>query len=87
MTGGGEQHLFLGAHILTFPLTASLLRVMVVCAANSSCIERGYKYLKTIKSDTRNRMGHDQLERLWLLSAHLPDLQSFDVSKVVAALK
>ena len=47
----------------------------------------GYKYLKTIKSDTRNRMGHDQSERLWLLSAHLPDLQSFDVSKVVAALK
>lgn len=42
--------------------------------------------LKSIKTDYRNGLSDEQLERLMLLAMNLPNLRDFDVQKVIEAM-
>ena len=75
--------LFLVQYGSMYPLVATLIRVMLVIAGNSSSIERMFSALKAIKTDTRNSLSLQQLERLLILGGNLPEkLSDFNLEKM-----
>ena len=81
--------MFLVQYGAEYPLVASLIRVMLIIAANSSLIERAFSTLKAVKTTTRNSLSLQQLELERLLIVGIPgsnlpeNLSEFDLEKMI----
>ena len=65
-----------------------LVKAMIVTAVNSSLIERGYAWLKGIKTKARNGLDDKQLERLLILAMCLPEsLSKIDIDLIISKMK
>lgn len=76
--------IFLKQYETIFVRVSSLIRVMLVVATNSSLIKRAFSALKAVKTPLRNRLLLQQLERLLVVGAALPnELGSFDYDQML----
>lgn len=79
----GEEILSKDSMVMLFPLVSKLITHALVLPVSTADCERCFSVIKRVKTDLRNRMSTQTLDRLLRIRIEGPDMDEFDFNQAV----